>query len=250
MLVRPMIKPRQLILLTTLNLAILPIGMDVYSAVLSDLAIAFDRDMAWAQYTLSTYLLGFAAAHLLIGPLADHYGRRPVLLGGLLTFTLAAAAAASAQNLETIVLARLVQGFGGAAGPILARAVVRDVSNPLHLGRTLAWSIGWMGMVPLLGPWIAGVSSAAWGWRAPLWIIAAHGLLTMVAMIILLPETLRPATGERRSGAWVEALRILAPDRAFRAWAVCAALGYSGIALWVANASAMVLGRYGKPTSD
>ena len=240
-----MIKPRQLILLTTLNLAILPIGMDVYSAVLSDLAIAFDRDMAWAQYTLSTYLLGFAAAHLLIGPLADHYGRRPVLLGGLLTFTLAAAAAASAQNLETIVLARLVQGFGGAAGPILARAVVRDVSNPLHLGRTLAWSIGWMGMVPLLGPWIAGVSSAAWGWRAPPWIIAAHGLLTMVAMIILLPETLR-----RRSGGWVEALRILAPDRAFRAWAVCAALGYSGIALWVANASAMVLGRYGKPTSD
>ena len=184
-----MINPRQLILLATLNLAMLPIGMDFYAGILSSLGAAFDRDMAWAQLTLSAYLLGFAAAHLLIGPLGDRYGRKPVLLTALSTFTAASVVAAAAPNLENVLLARLIQGFGGAAGPILARAIVRDVSTPQQAGRTLAWAIGWMGLVPLLGPWIAGVSAAAWGWRAPLWIIAAYGLLTVVTMRILLPET-------------------------------------------------------------
>ena len=242
----------RLVLITALGMAFLPVGMDVYAAILSDLAGAFGVGIGWAQYALSCYLAGFAVAHTVVGPAADRYGRRPVMLGGLTLFTLASVAVALAPSVTLMLAARLVQGLGAAVGPIVVRAIVRDVSNPAEAGRTLAWGATCMGVVPVFGPWLASMLVVRYGWRAALWLIAAYGLVGTIAIAALLRETLMPSRAPQRFGGWLEALRVLLPDADFRRWAGCVALGFGGLSLWIASAASVLLvhyhvghGRYG-----
>jgi len=234
----------QLALIVALGMAFLPVGMDVYASILSDMAQAFGRDIGWAQYAFSSYLGGFALAHIAIGPLADRYGRRPVMLAGLALFTLASAAAAMAPDLNWMLAARFVEGLGAAAGPILVRTIVRDTLDPVSGGHTLALGGLGMGIVPVFGPWFASSLVAIYGWRAALWVIVGYGVVGTVAISILVRETLVHKHKLERFGGWPAALREVLPDPEFLRWSGCVALAYAGLAIWIANASSVLMGHY------
>jgi DHA1 family bicyclomycin/chloramphenicol resistance-like MFS transporter len=118
--------PAFLALLTAL-VALGPLSTDLYLPSLPALARDFDIAPERAQLTLSSFLAGFAAAILFYGPLADRYGRRPVLLGGLAVYTVASAAMVFARDIDWLIALRFLQAVGSCAAAVVCRAMVRDV---------------------------------------------------------------------------------------------------------------------------
>ena len=104
-----------------------PLSIDVSLPALPALGAALGTSAGAAQWTLSSFLLGFAFGQLLLGPASDRLGRRPVLIASLVVYALAGAAAAAAPSIGALILLRLLQGFGACAGVVVSRAVVRDV---------------------------------------------------------------------------------------------------------------------------
>src|SRR3954447_26330389 len=107
-------------------MAIGPLAIDMYLPALPTLATEFKVDAARVQHTLSAYLLGLAIGQLAFGPVADRYGRKAPLLGGLAVFTLASAACVVAGGIGQFVLLRFAQALGGPSGMVVIRAVIRD----------------------------------------------------------------------------------------------------------------------------
>lgn len=115
----------RLVLVLSLLLGLQPVTTDLYLPALPALTQALQVGVAQAQLTLSAALLAFGFGQLLLGPVSDRFGRKPVLLGGLLAYTTAAVASSTADSLEMLVLWRIVQGLGLGAGVVCARALVR-----------------------------------------------------------------------------------------------------------------------------
>lgn len=166
-----------------------PISMALYTPAMPTLVEAFSTDVAHVKLTLSAYFLGFASAQLICGPLSDGFGRRPVLLIFLLTYVVASCAAALAPTIEFMIVARLVQGIGAAAGVSIARAVVRD----LYTGQASARILSAMAMIlalgPAVSPTIGGVTLELFSWEAIFFLMIAFGTLLLVSAVWLLPET-------------------------------------------------------------
>ncbi|HPE06051.1 MAG TPA: MFS transporter, partial [Thauera sp.] len=133
-----------------------PLSTDFYLPALPAIARALHTDSAGVQLTLSVYLLGFGAGQLLVGPLSDRFGRRPVMLWGMLVFLLSTLACVFAESLAVLVGARLLQAFGACAGPVLGRAVVRDLYGPAESARMLSHVSTATALAPLLAPLLGG----------------------------------------------------------------------------------------------
>lgn len=166
-----------------------PLSTDFYLPSLPAIGRALATDSAGVQLTLSVYLLGFGFGQLLLGPLSDRYGRRPVMLWGMAVFVLSSAACALATSIEALVAARLVQALGACAGPVLGRAVVRDVYGPQDSARMLSHVSTATALAPLLAPIFGGWLTAGFGWRATFVVLTVYGSVLMLMVWRLLRET-------------------------------------------------------------
>lgn len=146
------------------------------------------------QMTISLYIFGLASGQLLYGPLSDAWGRRPVLLAGLMLYSAAGLCAALAPNIEILLAARLVEGLGGCAGLALGRAIVRDTTVSDAAVRQLALMNLMMMVGPGLGPVVGGLFAIHLGWRAIFWLLGTLGVLTVWLSWRLLPETVTQAS--------------------------------------------------------
>ena len=157
---------------------------------------------AMAQYTISVFLLGVACGQILSGALSDRFGRRPIIMGGLAIAVLTGVGCTFANDIGLLIGLRLLQGFGAAASMILARAIIRDVFEGQQALRAMSNMSTVLGIVPMLGPPVAGLLLENMSWR---WI---YGLLTVITTVVSviawhkLAETLRTpnpgATNPRR----------------------------------------------------
>jgi len=127
------------------------LSTDLYLPALPTLARVFSSDAAGVQLTLSVFLAGFACGQIVYGPLSDRFGRRPVMLCGLSIYCLASLACAFASSIHMLIAARFVQAIGGCAGPVLGRAVVRDLWGASESARVIAYIGGAMAISPLSG---------------------------------------------------------------------------------------------------
>ena len=150
----------------------------------------FGTSAGAAQLTLSLALVAVAVATLVYGPLADRYGRRPVMLGGLMLFTLGSVACALAPTLDSLIGARVLQSAGGAVGMVLPRAVVRDRFGPERAAGLIAQLSMVMVVAPMVAPALGGVLTDLIDWRAVFWFTAGAGLLIFLLVFFALPETL------------------------------------------------------------
>lgn len=194
-----------------------PLSTDFYLPALPAIARALDTDSVGVQLTLSVYLLGFGAGQLLVGPLSDRFGRRPVMLWGMLVFLLASVVCALADSITTLVAARLLQAFGACAGPVLGRAVVRDIYGPAESARMLSHVSTATALAPLLAPLFGGWLTAVWGWRAAFVALTLYALVLMLAVWLLLKETNRhpDAHAMRPARMWAN-YRTLLADPVYR----------------------------------
>lgn len=174
-----------LVLVSTIS----PLGINIFQPSLPGLMDVFAVDYATVQLTLTLYLASIAVAQLVVGPLSDRIGRRPVLLGGLILFLFGSLLCIAAQSLSMLLVGRVLQAAGGCTGLVLSRAIVRD----LYERREAASMIGYVTMgfavAPMVAPMIGGAMDTVAGWRAPFVFLLAYGVVVTVAAWIRLGET-------------------------------------------------------------
>jgi DHA1 family bicyclomycin/chloramphenicol resistance-like MFS transporter len=201
-------RPALTVLLLALLLGIQPVTTDLYLPALPALTAGFGAGMAHAQLTLTALLLAFGLSQLVLGPLSDRFGRRPVLLCGLLAYVVAAIGSAMAPSIELLIGWRALQGAAMGAAVMCARAIVRDLYAPAEGARVMSRALTGLGVIACLCAPTGGLVSDLFGWRAALMLLGVFGAGTLALVALRFEETLP----QRR-------LDALAPRALFATWA-------------------------------
>ena len=167
-----------------------PFSIDTYLPAFTGIAAAIGATPVEMQQTLSAYLFGFAVMNLFHGALSDSFGRRPVVLSGLVVFTLASAGCALSQHIGALVFFRVVQGMSAGAGIVISRAVIRDMFPPADAQRVMSQVTIYFGVAPAVAPMVGGFLFVNVGWHSIFWFLTAVGVMLWAANYKLLPETL------------------------------------------------------------
>ena len=170
--------------------AVIALSIDMSLPAQPVLARVFDLSLETAQLNLSLFMIGFAVAQLVVGYLSDVWGRRRVLLGGLVVFSLSAIACAASPSIEVLLVFRTLQGIGGSAAPVVARAMVRDTQPAALAARLLSTMLATLAIAPMIAPSIGGLMLDAFNWRAIFATLAAAGIALMAIAHLTLTETL------------------------------------------------------------
>ncbi len=170
--------------------ALTPLAIDMYLPAMPSIATDLGVGAGEVQITLTAYTAGFAIGQLIHGPLADSFGRRPVLLLGVLFFGVAAMVSATTQGIDALTLVRAAQGFAGAAAAVIIQAVVRDMFEREEFARTMSFVTLVITIAPLVAPMIGGHIAVLFGWRAIFWLLMAFAVLVIVLVLWKIPETL------------------------------------------------------------
>jgi DHA1 family bicyclomycin/chloramphenicol resistance-like MFS transporter len=234
----PPVPPALAALALSLLLGLQPVTTDVYLPALPMLSRTLAAPMAQAQLTMSALILAFGVAQMVWGPVADRVGRRPVLLAGLALYTLAAAGCTQAAGIEELIAWRALQGAAMAAAVVCARAIVRDLYEPVEGAHVMTLALSGLGLIALLGPPLGGLAAQLFGWRGPLALVTAIGAATLAFVAWRLPETLPAARRlAAHRGALFATWWTIARHPVFRAWALLVACTYGGLFTLLAGSS-------------
>jgi DHA1 family bicyclomycin/chloramphenicol resistance-like MFS transporter len=159
---QPIVRPSFIALLVAVS-AVSPLGINMYLPSMPGMARAFSVDFTTIQLTLSLYLAAMALGQLIIGPLSDRFGRRPVLLIGLTAFVAGSLICFLAQNVSLLIFGRVVQAMGGSAGITLSRAIVRDLFGRNQVASMIGYVTMGMAVAPMIAPTIGGVLDTYFG---------------------------------------------------------------------------------------
>ncbi|MCS0638954.1 multidrug effflux MFS transporter [Streptomyces sp. LP05-1] len=241
---------RRASLLVTLILggltALPPLSMDMYLPALPQVTRVLDAPAATVQLTLTACLAGMALGQLVVGPMSDKWGRRRPLLIGMLVYVLATAVCAFAPSAGLLIGFRLLQGLAGAAGIVIARAVVRDLYDGVAMARFFASLMLISGVAPVVAPLIGGQILRLTDWRGVFYALTAVGLLLTLVVWRWLGETLPPE--RRHPGGVGEALatmRGLIGDRVFTGYTLTAGLAFAVLFAYISASPFVIQEIYG-----
>lgn len=217
-------------------LGLQPITTDLYLPALPQMQRALGLSPSSAQWTLSVLILSFGVGQLVWGPVADRFGRQPVLRAGLGLYVLASVLTTLAQDLSLMILARAAQGASLAAAVVCGRAMVRDLYVPEQGARMMAKGMSGLGFIALVGPVLGGLTATHVGWRATMALLGVFGALTWAFVWWRLPETL---PSERRQvrlhwGAMARNWWQISRHPSFRAHTLLTSSTYGGLYVYLA----------------
>jgi DHA1 family bicyclomycin/chloramphenicol resistance-like MFS transporter len=224
-----------------------PISLYLLVPALPKLATIFGRDISLAQMTVSLYMVGIACSQIIMGPLSDKFGRRPVLLAGLALMVGASVACIFVQNLPQLIIARFLQALGGASGMVISRAIIRDLYERDRISSMISLVIAVMMIAQMLSPLTGGLIETAFGWRAIFYVITAASLATVIAIALLLPETRRdraPGNGFRGD------VGSLLTSRAFVGFMLCQVLASQIIFAFAGGGPYIVVNQMGRSSAE
>lgn len=227
-----------------------PLATDLYLPTLPGIGAALAADVATVQWTLSVFVAAFGVWQLAAGPLADRFGRHPVVVGGLGVYTAASLLCLLAPGIEVLIAGRLLQAVGACSVLVGVRAFVRDLFAPTEGARLIAAGATIMAVAPLLGPFLGALLYARFGWRSSFALLAAFGLAMCVWVALALPETLRrprPHALHLRPLLAVYGQTLASP--AFRAYALAATASYAGLFAYLSGSSFVLIQVLGVPAT-
>jgi DHA1 family bicyclomycin/chloramphenicol resistance-like MFS transporter len=212
---------RIMLLLLVAMTGVAPISLYMLVPALPELATMFGRDISIAQMTVSLYMVGIACSQIIMGPLSDRFGRRPVLLVGLGLMVVASVGCIFAETLPQLIAARFLQALGGATGMVVSRAIIRDLYSRERISSMISLVIAVMMIAQMLSPLTGGLLEGAFGWRSIFYVITAASVIIAAAIALALPETRRdraPGSGFRGD------FGSLMTSRAFLGYMLCQVL--------------------------
>ena len=215
-------EPHYIVLLALL-LGSQPIATDLYLPALPAIA----AELGNPALTLTGLTLAFGAAQLILGPLSDRFGRRPVLLAGCAAYALTSFAGAWVASLAALVVCRCLQGAAMAALVVCARASVRDLYTPVEGAKALSRGLTGLGIFALSAPLVGALVVAQFSWHAAFVALGVFGMAVFAWVWFFFGESLPPRTPVPDADAEVSATRAVLGDARFRAWTAVLAASYS-----------------------
>ncbi|QTD98174.1 multidrug effflux MFS transporter [Streptomyces cyanogenus] len=235
-----------------------PLAMDMYLPSLPQVTRSLHAPAVTVQLTLTACMAGLALGQLVVGPMSDRWGRRRPLLTGLAVYLAATALCALAPTVETLIAFRLVQGLAGAAGVVIARAVVRDLYDGVAMARFFSTLMLISGAAPIVAPLVGGQILRVTDWRGVFVALTAVGALLTALVWVRLPETLPPAQrvpppqpgrerGRHRGGVGeaLRAMRGLLADRPFTGYMLAGGFAFAALFAYVSASPFVIQEIYG-----
>jgi DHA1 family bicyclomycin/chloramphenicol resistance-like MFS transporter len=223
-----------------------PLAIDMYLPAFPTIALALGTSIGAVQLTLSVFLVGLAAGQFLWGTLSDRWGRRLPMLLGCAGFVFAAVLCAVTESIVVLIAARFLMGFGGSAGVVVSRAVVRDMFDEHESARfySLMMIIG--GLAPIVAP-VLGAALLAWvNWRAIFWVLSGFAMFCFAGVLWGVPETL-PRAGRAGGDLHTVARRYLELFRNphFIGYALATGFAYSMLFAYISGSPVWFIQGFG-----
>lgn len=234
--------PALLLLLTVFG----PISMDLYLPALPALTAELDAATSVAQLTVTACLIGLAAGQLIAGPVSDRYGRRGILLIGIVAYIVTSTLCAISPTVELLIAARFVQGLAGGVGIVIAQAAGRDVFSGRELIRFYARLTVVGGFAAVVGPLLGGLLNTIIDWRGLFVFLAVIGTAILIAALARFRETL--PIEARTTGGLTRTLsdyRTLLRDRVFVGAVLNQGLMYAALFAYLSGATFVLQDIYG-----
>lgn len=230
------------ILVLAALVALGPLSTDMYLPSLPRLTTLFDTTVDQVQITLSIFFIGFAVAQLIYGPLADRFGRKKIILSGMLIFTFASFGCATADTIEELILFRFLQAVGACGGPVLGRTMIRDIYGPTEAARVLSLLGTIMALAPAIAPIIGGQFLIFFDWNAIFIFLGVYGLIISVIFFLKINESLAPEHVNS-----LQPLKILGnfgeliKSRVFLGYTLCCSFIFSGLFCFLSGSSFVLI---------
>lgn len=241
--------PWRLLALLMAMTAIGPATLNMVVPALPGLTRQLATDTATVQLTLSLYLLSLATAQLLLGPLSDRFGRRPVVLVGLSIAVIASLGAIATSSIGALIAMRIVQAVGAATGIVMGRAIIRDLFERDRAAAMLGLVTTAMVIAPMVSPLIGGILDTAFGWEAIFLFLAAFCAIVLTWAFIVLPET-RPKTApDTPAGLWQDTRSLLGTAK-FHGYVLAGALGSAPFFTFIGGGPHIVVTLMGRSSAE
>jgi DHA1 family bicyclomycin/chloramphenicol resistance-like MFS transporter len=223
-----------------------PLSLDMYLPGLPSLTRDLGGSASSGQLTITACMLGLGLGQLIAGPVSDSHGRRRPLLMGLIAYSAASIACAAAPTILVLIVVRLIQGMAGGVGIVIARAIVRDLSDGATAARMFSTLMAVTGVAPVCAPLIGGQVLAVTSWRGVFVVLAAIGVPLVLVTALWLPESL-PVHHRHGGGlrATLHTFRRLLGDRRFTPYAVSFSLSFAAMFAYISGSSFVLEDIYG-----
>jgi len=224
------------------------LSIDMYLPAFPSIQAWFHTGAGQVQRTLAVFSVGFAIGQLFFGPLSDRLGRKGPLIGGILLYLAGVLGVLLAPNIEIFTVARLVQALGGCAAALIGRAMVRDLFPEREAARVFSILMLIMGLAPILAPLIGGQLLLFSGWQGIFYLLLGFATLSLIAVLLTLPESLPKPKRVRHGLGEVFAVygRLLA-DRKFCAYSLSMAFASSGMFSYITGSPFVFIRLHGVP---
>jgi MFS transporter, DHA1 family, multidrug resistance protein len=200
-------QPSQVVLFLSLFLGLQPITTDLYLPALPAMTEGFGATIAQGQLTLTALLLAFGISQLVWGPLSDRFGRRPILIAGMVGYTVTSLGVVFASSIEMLITWRAIQGVAMGAVVMCARAMTRDLYAPVEGARVMSKGLSGLGLIACCSAPLGGLLSDVWGWRVAMASLTVFSLLALALVLLRFKETLKARN-----------LQALQPATLLRTW--------------------------------
>lgn len=224
--------------------AMAPLATDMYLPALPELSAEFSASTSATQLTLTMTLLGMAVGQIFLGPLSDMYGRKRPLFAGMVAFALVSAGCFYASSIEPFLALRFLQGFAGASGLVISRAIARDVAEGVELTRFMAILMLVNGLAPILAPVAGGQILAFSSWRIIFAVLAVIGVLLAI-WTLKTRETLAKEERQKNMAASFHAFPALLRDRYFFGHCLVQCFVFASFFSYIAGSSFVFQNIYG-----
>ncbi|MEJ2028893.1 MAG: multidrug effflux MFS transporter [Maritimibacter sp.] len=223
------------------------LSLNMFLPSLANIAADLEADYSTVSFAVAGYLAVTAVVQLLVGPLSDRIGRRPVLLAALTSFFIASVACSLAQDVWRFLIFRMLQG-GIISGYALSLAIVRDTTPERKAAGLIGYISMTMAIAPMLGPMLGGVLDTAFGWRANFYFYAVFGLVLLVICWIDLGET-KPTKADQTSAS-PERVRTLIKEPMFWAYSLCTTFSTGAFYIFLTGAPLIAVSDFGVNTAQ
>ncbi|WP_025821833.1 multidrug effflux MFS transporter [Shewanella marina] len=222
-----------------------PLAIDIYLPSIPAMATDFSIAVSEVQSTIALFLFALGVGQIIIGPLTDRFGRRPVALAGVLLYCASSALSAGAVDFHWLQIARVLQGFAACATSIVVFSAVRDCYAPKDGAKLYSYLNGMICIIPALAPMLGGLLAMHFGWRSNFAFIGLYGLAIFILLWFKLPET-RPAHTESTGPLyrWARYQPILTNGH-FVFYALVCMSGMAAILAYVSYAPVWIIGHLG-----
>ena len=230
--------------------AIGPTSLNILVPAVPELSHQFGATATTMQLTVSLFLIGLAVAQLVMGPLSDRFGRRPVMLAGLGLTVFASLMAIVMPTVESVIAARILQAIGASAGIVVARAIIRDLFGRERAASVLGLVATVMVAAPTLGPLIGGLLETFFRWQAIFIFTALTSLAVVLWAAITLPETRGLSAPAGQSAGFSRDLKDLMRSRSFIGYVLIAAFGSSTFFVFLGGGPHVIVTLMGRTSAE